>query len=323
MTWLRRVLTTLGAVCLVVGIAGIAAHFLDPVSSTAAIIASFTPLAVISAVVAGGLFAASRRWIAVAVTLVVTGIGVWSQVPLYRAEAAATTDTTAADLRVMQANIMLGQADPVALVETVRAERVDVLTVIELTRGALSRLDDAGLRDVLPYAVTFPRGGGGGAGIYSRYPLTNPESLPGLELHNLRAELSLPGRQPIAMYALHPVPPYPEPAWRWATDLERLRSVLAADPRTLVIGADFNSTFDHKRFRDFLAGSGAAGTPGLLDAAEYVGAGIVATYPANRRIPAVLAIDRILTRGGTPISFRRTDIPGSDHYGVIGDIRFP
>lgn len=314
-------MTVLGAVCLVVGIAGITAHFIDPVSTTATIIASFTPLAVVSAVVAGVLFAASRRWIAAALTLVVTGVGVWSQVPLYRAEA-ATGDSVADDLRVMQANIMLGQADPDALVDTVRTEHVDVLTVIELTRGALSRLDAAGLRDVLPYAVTFPRGGGGGAGIYSRYPLANAESLPGLELHNVRAELSMPGHEPIAMYALHPVPPYPEPAWRWATDLERLRTFLAADPRTLVIGADFNSTFDHKRFRDLLAGSGAAGTPGLLDAAEYVGAGIVATYPANRRIPAVLAIDRILTRGATPVSFRRTDIPGSDHYGVIGDIRF-
>lgn len=314
-------MTVLGAVCLVVGIAGITAHFLDPVSTTAAIVASFTPLAVLSAVVAGVLFTASRRWVAVAVTVVVTGIGVWSQVPLYRAHA-ATIDSAAADLRLMQANIMLGQADPAALVDTVRAERVDVLTVIELTRGAVTRLDDAGLRELLPYAVTFPRGGGGGAGIYSRYPLAGAESLPGLELHNVRAELTMPGRAPIAVYALHPVPPYPEPAWRWASDLERLRSELAADTRTLVIGADFNSTFDHKRFRDLLAGSGAAGTPGLLDAAEYVGAGIVATYPANRRIPAVLAIDRILTRGATPISFRRTELPGSDHYGVIGDIRF-
>ena len=82
-----------------------------------------------------------------------------------------------------------------------------------------------------------------------------------------------------------------------------------------MIGADFNSTFDHKRFRDLLASSG------LVDAAEFVGAGIVATYPAGRRFPAVLAIDRILARGATPISFRRITIAGSDHYGVIGDVR--
>ena len=86
----------------------------------------------------------------------------------------------------------------------------------------------------------------------------------------------------------------------------------------MVVGADFNSTYDHRQYRQIL--DEASGTP-ILDAAEYVGAGIVATYPADRRYPAVLAIDRILTRGGTPMSFSRTEIPGSDHYGVIGEIR--
>ena len=36
----------------------------------------------------------------------------------------------------------------------------------------------------------------------------------------------------------------------------------------------------------------------------------------------LLGIDKILTRGGTPQSLRRVDLPGSDHYGVIGDVRF-
>lgn len=300
------------------GIAGVTAHFIDPVSTPATVMASFTPLTVLAVLVAVILLAVARRWIAVILAAAVTAVGIWSQVPLYRASAA--TVAGAHDLRLMQANIMLGQADPTAIVDTVRAESVDVLTVIELTDSARAGLQQAGLDDELPYAVTFPRAGGGGAGIYSRYPLEHGEVLPGFALNNVRAELSVPAAQPITMFALHPLPPWPEPAWRWASELDRLRTVLASERQTILIGADFNSTFDHKRFRDLLAESGAPDSPGLVDAAEHTGAGIVATFPANRTYPAVLAIDRILTRGATPVSFRRIDVPGSDHHGVIGDV---
>ena len=85
----------------------------------------------------------------------------------------------------------------------------------------------------------------------------------------------------------------------------------------LILGADFNSTYDHARFRRLLAQP-----PGLVDAADHLGAGIVATYPANRRFPPVLALDRVMTRGGPmPTSFRRVELPGSDHTGVIATVR--
>ncbi len=47
------------------------------------------------------------------------------------------------------------------------------------------------------------------------------------------------------------------------------------------------------------------------------------TFPADQWYPALLGIDKVLTRGGTPVSLRRIDLPGSDHYGVIGDVRLP
>ena len=62
-------------------------------------------------------------------------------------------------------------------------------------------------------------------------------------------------------------------------------------------------------------------TAALIDAAVYLGSGIVPTFPADTWYPAVLAIDRILMRGATPVSFQRVDLPGSDHYGVIGDVQ--
>ncbi len=73
-------------------------------------------------------------------------------------------------------------------------------------------------------------------------------------------------------------------------ELDRIGAILAAERLPLLVGADFNSTYDHERFRNLLRAAGRDGAP-LLDAAEYLGSGIVATYPADRGFPAVLAID--------------------------------
>ncbi|MGV0834554.1 endonuclease/exonuclease/phosphatase family protein [Mycolicibacterium thermoresistibile] len=320
MQWVRRIAGAAGVLLLIGCAAGISTHFTGAVRAT--LIASFTPVFVLGTLIALVVLALSRWRIAAVVAAAVLSVGLWGQWPLYRAEAAqlSTEATGAQQLRLLQANIFLGQADPEALVDRVRSEHVDVLTVSELTAEAETALAEAGLTAELPHTFLRSRPGGGGAGIYSRLPLSDGQLLAGFELHNLRAGVGLPGGAEIAVYALHLLPPYPEPPWRWATELDRLAEVLAAEDRPLVIGADVNATYDHKRFRDLLVGSEQPGSPQLTDAAVVTGSGIVPTYPAGRRTPPLLAIDRILARDATPVSFRRIDLPGSDHYGVVGDI---
>ncbi|WP_245233968.1 endonuclease/exonuclease/phosphatase family protein [Mycobacterium sp. PS03-16] len=227
-----------------------------------------------------------------------------------------------ARIRLLQANIELGSADAAALLERVRADDVDVLTVIELTDSAVRRLAAAGLHDSLPYSYVRPRAGGGGAGIYARHPLRDGALLSGLHLHNVRATMTMPGGRDVAAYALHLHPPYPGPVHRWASDLRRLQEIFRGERLPMIAGGDVNATYDHRRYRDLLHRSAREGAGPLLDAAEYLGAGVVATYPADRWYPAILAIDRILTRGCVPLSFRRVEVPGSDHHGVSGDIGF-
>jgi endonuclease/exonuclease/phosphatase (EEP) superfamily protein YafD len=317
---LRVLASVSGVVLLLVGVIGIAAHYSAFVSTTWTLIASFTPLFIMATVVALVLLLLGRQRVLALAAVVALAVGVWTQAPLYR----PAPDDPAADvaeaprLRVMQANIFLGQADTEALVRAVRDEDIDLLTVAELTGEAQHALAAAGLEEVLPHSFSRTRAGGGGTGIYSRYPLSDGESLPGFILENLRATVAVPGASPTAVYALHPLPPYPEPAYRWMGELREIRRLLDTEDRPLIVGADFNSTYDHRQYRRILDG---AATPPIRDAAEYTGAGIVATYPANRRYPAVLAIDRILIRGGTPMSFSRFEIPGSDHYGVLGELR--
>jgi len=245
-------------------------------------------------------------------------VGLAAQLPLYLgAPVSAAVD--APKVRLLQANIRLGEADARALVSRVRSDRVDLLTVAELTGTAVRRLASAGLVEVLPFSYLRPREGGGEEGIYSRYPLSGTEELPGLQHNNLRAAVHLPGAEPVALYALHPLPPYPEPAWRWALELDRIGAILAADRRPLLVGADFNSTYDHERYRNLPhAGVGTARPSSTPPSSS--GSDIVATYPADSWYPAVLAIDRILTRGTMPLSFERVGLPGSDHHGVMGDV---
>ncbi|MFB1297363.1 endonuclease/exonuclease/phosphatase family protein [Mycobacterium sp. pW049] len=288
-------------------------------STAVTLLASFTPLFVALAAVSAVILAAARFWFAALATATVVAVGVGSQLPLYVGRH-PTGSAGHPTIRVLQANLRLGEADSRPLVDLVRDTRVDVLTVAELTGSAVRKLAAAGIEQWLPYSYLQPRHGGGGEGIYSRHPLTDTAELPGLQHSNLRATIRPPGSGVVAVYALHPLPPYPEPAWRWAAELERIGKILADEAHPLIVGADFNSTYDHERYRRLVRASSRDGAA-LVDAAEYLGSGIVATFPADRWFPAVLAIDKILARGATPLSFGRVDLPGSDHHGVLGEIQ--
>ncbi len=301
------------------GAVGVAAHFVGSVGTAVTLLASFSPVFTALTAAAVIVLLGARWWRMAAAALCVTAVGLLAQAPLYLgAKPTAVADMPT--LTLLQANILFGRADANALVDLVRRERADVLTVSELTEEAVGRLAGAGLTDVLGHAYLMPQDGGTGGGIYSRFPLTDTSVLPGLAHQNLRAVISPPGAAPVALYALHPIPPFLPPTQRWARELDDIATVLAAERLPLIVGADFNATWDHKRYRKLLAAGGDAGQ-NLIDAAEFLGSGIVATYPAGRRYPAVLAIDRILARGVTPLTFGRVRLPGSDHHGVLAEIQ--
>lgn len=315
---IRWSVTILAALLVLAGVGGIAAHYSPLVSSTASRVAAFTPVLIVLSLVGLVLLAATRRWIATVIAAVVVVVGIGTQAPLY----ARSSTAAAGELVVMQANIYLGEADVDAIATTVVGERVDILTVVELTEPALARIAGSAIAAALPYSFTEALDGGRGVGVFSRYPLSDGAVLQHFRLGNLRVQAQIPGRGTVAVYALHPLPPWPEPAWRWNAELDRIAELLSAEKLPTIIGSDMNSTWDHRPFRELLAGSSAPGSPQLVDAAEFTGAGWAPTYPANKRIPPMLAIDHILTRNGPlPTSLRRVDLPGSDHLGVIATVR--
>nr|WP_296770484.1 endonuclease/exonuclease/phosphatase family protein [Rhodococcus sp. (in: high G+C Gram-positive bacteria)] len=304
--------------CLATSALGVFAYFSHTRNQYVVTLASFAPILLMSSLVGVVAAVLGRKWILLAASIAAVAVGTALFGPLYLADARAEDpgDGTTRTLRVMQSNLMLGLADPDEVVRLADTNDIDVLTVQELTRDAEAGLDGSGIAKLFPYRYTRPNGGGGGgAGIFSRYPVSAQQELPEFVLSNLVVDLDVGTPEPVRLYTVHPVPPYPTPASLWASEMELLRRDLAAssDVSNVVVSGDFNSTRSHSRFRDILA-------DGFADAADTSGSGLLPTYPTDKSYPAVVGIDHVLTRGATATSLERVTIPGSDHHGLIAEI---
>ena len=87
-----------------------------------------------------------------------------------------------------------------------REHDVDVLSLQELTPGAVRRLDAAGARELLPGRALAPRRRAAGTGLMARRPLRLLEEPISEGRAQLRAALTLPGGEVLRLVAVHPFP---------------------------------------------------------------------------------------------------------------------
>ncbi|UYP19941.1 endonuclease/exonuclease/phosphatase family protein [Rhodococcus sp. Z13] len=315
---IRRAVEGLALVAVATGALGVVVHYLGPESNKLILLSSFVPLLVVVGIAGTLVLAAIRAWRSALIGLLVVLAGVWTQLPLFVPSRPSFPDRVAGEpITVLQANIRLGEADAEGVVDLVRQHDADVVTVEELTDDAVVRLREAGIDELLPEQYLKPRPeGGGGTGIYSRFPLRNAEPLGRFAMENLVADLEVGDGRTVLLAVVHPMPPYPEPAWRWAAEMEKLGVLLrerASAGTPVIVSGDFNSTWSHTRYRSLL-------TDGFVDAADQTGAGLLLSYPADTVYPAMIGIDRIITRGATVDRPARVDIPGSDHHGLVASV---
>ncbi|MEU0539171.1 protein kinase [Nocardia sp. NPDC005978] len=309
---LARTALVLGWLALVIGVTGIVLHYTSWRSEYVVLAASFASFFMLGSVVAVALFLAARQWRTAAGAAAAVAAALWTQFPMLVPDGTAPPGI---DVTVMQSNILFGHADADAIVREVRENGVEVLTLAELTPEALARLQAAGLETELPYYYVEPAAGGQGSGVYSRYPLQDASRLPRFSLHSIRATMLHPERGPITVFQFHPVPPnlnYPA----WQAEMRELRDVLDQQPGKVIVGGDFNATYDHTAFRDLLRGRYA-------DAAELVGVGAMPTWPDNQawgRFP-LIGIDRVLVADGHATEVHSVSIPETDHRAVIAKLR--
>jgi endonuclease/exonuclease/phosphatase (EEP) superfamily protein YafD len=304
-------------------------------------LAALAPVAVLPALAAVVIAAATAWWLAVLLALPAVMLLAWQlpppRPPGYRARAGSGLAAEEPTLRIFTLNTRGGWADAEAVLRTLRRHDVDVLAVQELTPSMMSRLA-ADLAEVLPSTHLDPRPGSAGSGLWARWPLHPLPPLPGLAAATPRARVDLAGGRPVTLAVVHVKAPTTGRATQWQRELALLGSGLAGTPGPQVVAGDFNASRDHQPFRDVLA-------RGFLDCADAAQRrpwpGF--TWPTSldtrvnqdqprfrdwlrtwRTLP-VMRLDHVLvSRAGAAVREVRTiRIPGTDHRGVLAVIDFP
>lgn len=310
----QSVLVTTGLVLGVPGLVLTALRLVPPSDDGAALVAAFTgyglpllALALLCLVLA--LLRARRR--------AVLGVVVVVLAPLLAAQLAwqlpyAVPDDRAVPgptLALLTLNTYRGEADPEQL--RVAADRADVVVLVEVTPAFLDALDAAGWRARFPHDVGASGGSTANTVVFSRFPLSGSRRLGPGSFDQWVTTVEVPAVGAVGLVAVHPCNPYCG-QHRWAdehVDLER--EVRAELGRPLVVAGDFNAVVGHGPMQQLRR-------LGLRSAADLVGSGWAPTYPANGRVPPLLAIDHVLVGPALGVTdLERVPVAGTDHLGLL------
>ena len=298
------------------------------------LIVAFVPwMAVLSAAILLISLISRRRVLAVISVLCLVMQLVWHAGFLYprvSLSSAARTAVTAATVsvddryaRLMTLNTRNGQADAAQIVQTVREQHVEVLALQELNSSMISRLNEAGIRESLPYSVVASASSsdnGGVNGLWSAAPMSERTGdLIPIEASSIpAASIDFDGTV-IRFGSVHPFSPRPNNQGLWDRGLGSI-SQLREDDHTFVLMGDFNATWDHASFRYLLGGR-------FVDAGENAGEWFHMTYPANKKlfsvipVPAAVEIDHIVHDRGVVVGdLDAVTIAGSDHKALLGTL---
>lgn len=298
------------------------------------LIVAFVPwMAVLSAAILLISLISRRRLLSVISMLCLVMQLVWHVGFLYprvSLSSAARTAVTAATVsvddryaRLMTLNTRNGQADAAQIVQTVREQHVEVLALQELNSSMISRLNEAGIRELLPYSVvasTSSSDNGGVNGLWSAAPMSERTGdLIPIEASSIpAASIDFDGTV-IRFGSVHPFSPRPSNQGLWDRGLGSI-SQLREDDHTFVLMGDFNATWDHASFRYLLGGR-------FVDAGENAGEWFHMTYPANKKlfsvipVPAAVEIDHIVHDRGVVVGdLDAVTVLGSDHKALLGTL---
>ncbi|MGI9587335.1 MAG: endonuclease/exonuclease/phosphatase family protein [Dietzia maris] len=312
----RPVARAVAVLAALVAGAGVALHHSRSEIPAVPVLASFAVAAWAFSLVALIAALRARSVLLGIIAVVLVGAGVVQYGPLV-APPRQIDDDEGIPMRVMVQNLEFGRAAPHDVVRAVRTGGVDLLMTVETTPEAADALRTAGLTGLLPHEAASTAPTTQGVAVWSRFPLSPPERVPGFSLGLVRTEMAGPGG-PVTVVAAHPLAPvFDAPAA--VEEADRLRWYLGSlpGPAPVVVGGDFNATWDHVRFRD-LRGLG------YTDSVSGGSDGWVPTWPAGRRIPPLIGIDHVLARGAVAVGDTDTvEVARTDHRGVVATVLLP
>ena len=219
--------------------------------------------------------------------------------------------------RIMTLNTKNGGASAEEIVALVREKNVEVLCLQELSDEFLDELAAAGIYELLPYYVISNEASavsnGGRNGIWTLAPMSNVSgNLLPIETSSMPAGTIMLGDKAVRVVSVHPNSPVRGAQDLWDRGLSVIGSLSDYDHTYLVMG-DFNSTWDHRRFRELLGSS-------FVDAGETAGEGYHLTYPSDG-LPSLIEIDHIVYArdSGIVVSGLETaSVSGTDHKALVG-----
>jgi len=319
---MRLLSTLLGVLSLAGAVLALGARYLPISGHPTLIVAAVAPYLSLAAPVAVLLLGLSRRWLLTVVALAVTTALVGVYAPRYREPTAADPQPSAAvDVRVLTANLGMGQADPPALVALAR-DNADILAVQEMTQDAADGLSAGGMDAAFPYRVVVPAPQASGIGIWSRYPIVESGRIDGYALPMLGARIRIPGViVDTTVLSVHLPAPWPQPIGLWLQDIALLADTLlevgaAARAGAVIVAGDFNATADMAPFRRLLK-------QGYGDAGADAAAGLARTYPGHANRLPLLGIDHVLVKNCAAATARTVTVPKADHRGLLVTLRVP
>ena len=223
-------------------------------------------------------------------------------------------------LRVLSANLWGGRADHQALARQIEELDVDAIAVQEL-----SPVQASAISEVLPYGKLEATPDRGGMGIALRHP-GNVQRLD-LCHRDARVVELLPDEWPdlsdrIELVNVHFQAPHCFPPWRSLArrraQLRRLMAYLQGvpKPRRAVVG-DFNATPIWPVYRSLASHLNDA----AMLHAQVTGSRPARTWGPWHGSPRLLRIDHAFLRGLNVDHFEVVEVTGSDHSGILTDLR--
>lgn len=319
---IRLLATLLGLGALAVAIAGLAARYLPISGHPTLILAAAAPYLTVAAPAAVLLFGLGRRFVLTLVAFAVTVALLWVYLPRYPVFGGPSPSATASvDVRVLTANLGMGQADPAAFV-ALAGNTADVVAVQEMTQEAADGLSQAGMDSVFSHRVIVPAPMAAGIGIWSRHPIVHSGRIDGYAMPMIGARISIPGvRVDTTVLSVHLAAPWPMPIDAWRSDIGLFPDTLGEIGRTagagaVIVAGDFNATYEMAPFRRLLDN-------GYGDAGVDARAGLTRSYPGRGQRPPLIGIDHILTKNSSAASAQTLVVPGADHRGLLATLRVP
>jgi vancomycin resistance protein VanJ len=236
---------------------------------------------------------------------------------------AAAADVPVA-LRVVAYNTDVAAPDADHVVTVAETTGADVLLLQEVFPPREEELTER-LGASHPHVHVDQSEGVGGVGVWSRHPIADVVAVADVSERSRRSSvvvLDVDGRR-IQVAPLHLVSPCPtcgpsvldRLALEGALRSAEVQAVLDALDPTLpaIAGGDLNSNERGNAYRRLVAA-------GFDDPQRSVGWGMGFTWPNGVRLPPLLRIDTILTRGLTPVASEVPHVGGSDHRPVVVDV---